>query len=290
MADPGPFGSASVVVFGLASAAAWGSADFGGGLASRRAPLFGVVLLSQVGGMAFAFGLALLRREPPPAPLDVGWSLLAGVLGAVGILGLYGGLAVGRMSVVAPVTGVLAAIVPVMAGVILEGLPHAVVLLGIAFALAAVVLVSRLPGEAGGRSGIELALASGLALGLFNVVISRVDDRLVFGPLTIVRAAEAATVVLVVLATRRPVRLPAALAPAVVGIGLLDMTGNAGFLFAQQSGPLAVASILSSLYPVTTLLLAALVLHERLTRTHAVGIAAAVGGIVLIGVGSMPGG
>jgi drug/metabolite transporter (DMT)-like permease len=75
-----------------------------------------------------------------------------------------------------------------------------------------------------------------------------------------------------------------------VGIGLLDMAGNAGFLFAQQSGPLAVAAILSSLYPVTTLLLAALVLHERLTRTHAVGIAAAVGGIVLIGIGSMPSG
>ena len=286
MADPGPFGPASVVVFGLISAAAWGSADFGGGLASRRATLFGVVVLSQVAGMAAALALAVLRAEPLPAPPDIGWSALAGVLGAGGILGLYGGLAVGRMSVVAPVTGVLAATVPVVAGIVLEGLPNGLVVLGIGLALAAVVLVSRVPGEAGGRSGIELAVAGGLALGLFNVAISQVDDRLVFGPLVIVRAVEAATVALVIVVAHRPASVPSRLIPAVLGIGLLDMAGNAGFLFAQGTGPLAVASVLSSLYPVTTVILAAVFLHERVTPVHALGIALAVGAIACIALGS----
>ena len=290
MPDSGPFGSASVVVFGLLSAAAWGSADFGGGLTTRRATLYGVVLLSQVAGMAVAFLLALVRGEPPPAAADTAWAAVGGVLGAVGITCLYSGLAVGRMGVVAPVTGVLAAIVPVAAGIFLEGLPPAIVLAGIVLAIVAVVLVSRVPGEVGGRSGIELALVAGVALGLFNVAISRVDDRLVFGPLTIVRGIEAVTVAIVVLSTRRRAAVPPRLLPAVAGVGVLDMTGNAAFLFAQGMGPLAVAAVLSSLYPVATLILAAFVLRERMTRTHAIGIAAALGGIVLIGAGASRGG
>ncbi|MFL5681258.1 MAG: EamA family transporter [Chloroflexota bacterium] len=288
MPDVGPFGSASVVVFGLLSAAAWGSADFGGGLTTRRATLYGVVLVSQLTGMALALVLALLRGEAMPAATDAGWAVVAGLLGAVGIAGLYSGLAVGRMGVVAPVTGVLAAVVPVAAGIALEGLPPTIVLVGIVLAIAAVVLVSRVPGEAGGRSGIELALVAGVALGLFNVAISRVDDALVFGPLTIVRGVEALTIGTVVIVSRRRVAVPARLLPAVAGVGVLDMTGNAAFMFAQGMGALAVAAVLSSLYPVATLILAAAVLGERMTRSHAIGIAAAVAGIVLIGAGAAP--
>jgi drug/metabolite transporter (DMT)-like permease len=290
MPDAGPFGSASVVVFGLLSAAAWGSADFGGGLTTRRATLYGVVLVSQVTGMALALVLAFVRGEALPAAADAGWAVVAGLLGAVGIAGLYSGLAVGRMGVVAPVTGVLAAVVPVAAGIALEGLPPTIVLLGIVLAIVAVVLVSRVPGEAGGRSGIELALVAGVALGLFNVAISRVDDALVFGPLTIVRGVEALTIGTVVIVSRRRAAVPSRLLPAVAAVGVLDMTGNAAFMFAQGMGALAIAAVLSSLYPVATLILAAAVLGERMTRSHAIGIAAAVAGIVLIGGGAAPGG
>jgi drug/metabolite transporter (DMT)-like permease len=290
MPDAGPFGSASVVVFGLLSAAAWGSADFGGGLTTRRATLYGVVLVSQVTGMALALVLAVVRGEALPAAADAGWAVVAGLLGAVGIAGLYSGLAVGRMGVVAPVTGVLAAVVPVAAGIALEGLPPTIVLLGIVLAIVAVVLVSRVPGEAGGRSGIELALVAGVALGLFNVAISRVDDALVFGPLTIVRGVEALTIGTVVIVSRRRAAVPSRLLPAVAAVGVLDMTGNAAFMFAQGMGALAIAAVLSSLYPVATLILAAAVLGERMTRSHAIGIAAAVAGIVLIGAGAAPGG
>lgn len=287
MAEGGPFGSASVVVFGLFAAVAWGAADFGGGYATRRAlPLFGVVLGTQLVGMVLAFALAVTRGEPIPAPADIGWSALAGAIGAVAILALYGGLALGRMGVVAPVTGVLAASVPVAAGILLEGLPQPLVLAGIALAIVAVVLVSRVGGDDGRRSGIELALVAGVGLGLFTIVITRVDEKLVFGPLAVVRVVDAVIIVAVVLIARRAVAVPLAGLPAVATIGALDMLGNAGLLFAEQTGSLAVASVLTSLYPVTTVLLAIVVLRERVTASHLVGIGLAVVGIVLITYGS----
>jgi uncharacterized membrane protein len=296
MSDPGPLGSASPVVFGLTAAALWGTADFGGGLASRRATLYGVILVSQVAGVAAAVALAIARAEPWPGMLDVAWSVVGGLLAAVGIVGLYGALAVGRMSVVAPVTAVLAALVPVSFGIVTQGLPVASVGIGIALAIVAVVLVSRVAEDAthGGaalaarsRSGLDLAVVGGLGLGLFGVAISRVDPGLVFGPLAIVRVIEASAVALVALAFRRPAAMSLALLPAVLVVGVLDMGGNAGFLFARQAGPLAVAATLSSLYPITTILLAALVLRERLTLSHGVGIATALAGIALISAGSV---
>jgi drug/metabolite transporter (DMT)-like permease len=290
MPDAGQFGSVSAVVFGLGAALLWGAADFGGGLASRRSTVFGVVLVSQAAGFVAAIVLAIIRAEPLPSAIDVMWSVIGGVLAAVGIVGLYGGLAVGRMSIVAPVTAVLGALVPVLFGVVTQGLPVAAVVVGIALAIVAVVLVSRVPGEADSarrRSGLDLAVVGGLGLGLFGVAISRVDPALVFGPLAIVRVSEAAAVALAVLALRRPAVVSAGLLPAVLLVGVLDMLGNAGFLFARQTGSLAIAAALSSLYPITTVLLAAVVLRERLTRSHGLGIATALAGIALISAGSV---
>jgi drug/metabolite transporter (DMT)-like permease len=190
------------------------------------------------------------------------------------------------MGVVAPVTGVLAAIVPVLAGIALEGLPRPIVLAGIGLAIVAVVLVSRVASPTGGRSGIELALVGGFGLGLFNVTLSRVDDGLVFGPLVVVRFVEAALIAAVVVLWRRPGRVPVRLLPAVAVIGVLDMTGNAGFLFAEATGSLAVASILTSLYPVTTILLAIAFLREPMNRSHAFGIGLALVAILCITAGS----
>lgn len=294
MPDPGLFGSASPVVFGLTAAALWGTADFGGGLASRRATLYGVILVSQIAGVAAAVLLAIVRAEPLPAMLDIAWSVIGGLLAAVGIVGLYGALAVGRMSVVAPVTAVLAALVPVSFGILTQGLPVTSILIGIALAVIAVVLVARATHDAGtaahtdarSRSGFDLAVVGGVGLGLFGVAISRVDPALVFGPLAIVRVTEASAVALVAVALRRPAAMSVALLPAVLVVGVLDMGGNAGFLFARQTGPLAVAATLSSLYPITTILLAAIVLRERLTLSHGLGIATAIAGIVLISAGS----
>jgi drug/metabolite transporter (DMT)-like permease len=275
-----------VVLMGLAAALAWGTADFGGGLTSRRAALFGVVFVSQLVGMALALPIAVARGEAMPGLPDVGWSVAAGVLGVIGILSLYRGLAVGRMGVVAPVTGVLGACVPVVIGIALEGLPQSVVLLGIALAIVAVTLVSRAPGHVGQRSGIELGIVAGLGIGLFNVAISRVTEGFVFGPLTIVRGVQAVLVIAIVVAARPSWRLDRRVLPAVAVIGILDMAGNGFFIMAAQAGPLAVAAVLSSLYPVATVILATLILRERLGRLHAAGIAAAIVAIALISSGS----
>ena len=164
-------------MLGLAAAAAWGAGDFGGGLTSRRAPVFGVVLLSQVVGMAIAIGLALLRGEGVPHGTDLLLCFVGGTLGGVGITALYRGLAVGRMAIVAPVTGVLAAVIPVVGGIILEGLPATMVLAGIGLAILSVVLVSRVADEGGGRAGLTEALVAGVAIGSFGIVISGLRDR-----------------------------------------------------------------------------------------------------------------
>ncbi|MGK2851343.1 MAG: EamA family transporter [Candidatus Limnocylindrales bacterium] len=285
MIDAIPAG-ATTVLFGLGAALAWGAGDFGGGLASRRAPLFGVVLLSQLVGLAIAVGVAVAREEPFPAGRDLLLSLLAGGLGGLGITMLYRGLAVGRMGIVAPVTGVLAALIPVTAGIILEGLPRDIVLAGIVVAILAVVLVSRVADEGGGRSGLREALVAGVAIGLFGVAISQISDGIVFSALSVIRATQSILVVAIVLIGRSAWRLPrASLAPIAV-VGVLDMAGNSFYLLAVQSGALAVAAVLSSLYPVTTVILAAIVLRERVTRDHALGIVLAVAAILMIGFGS----
>ncbi len=279
-----PFGAAS---FGLASALAWGAGDYGGGLLSRRASGLGIVLVSQVVGMVISAVIAVLRTEPWPGAPDVGWSVVSGVAGVVGISCLYRGLAVGRMGTVAPVTAVLAAALPVLAGVLLEGLPSPIVLLGIGLAIVAVLLVSRVSaGEGRGREGLGLALTAGVALGTFNITIARLTEGLVFGPLVIVRGVEALFVVLIIAATRTPWRLSDQILPLALIVGVLEMSGNAFYSRARQAGQRATAAALSSLYPVTTVILAAAFLHERITVIHALGIVAAAAAIVLITTGS----
>jgi len=264
----------------------WGAGDFGGGLAARRAPVFGIVLLTQAVGMIVAIVLAILARESIPAAVDVAWSAVAGVVGAVGISALYRGLAVGRMSVVAPVTGVLAAALPVVVGIVLEGLPAGSVLAGIGLALAAVVLVSRVSDDTGRSGGLGLALLAGTAIGLFNVTLTQVADGSVFWPLAVMRASQVAIITLAVVLTGAAWRLPRALMPRVAVVGILDMGGNTFFLLAAQAGALAIAATLSSLYPVTTAILAVILLRERMAPAHAVGIVAAGVAIALIAAGS----
>jgi drug/metabolite transporter (DMT)-like permease len=242
--------------------------------------------VSQLVGMALAAGLTLFRGETAPTTLDLGWSVLAGIAGATGISALYKGLAVGRMGVVAPVTGVIAAVIPVAAGIVLEGLPPPLVLAGIGLAIVAVVLVSRSDDGEGGASGLGLALLAGVAIGAMSVFISQISDGHVFGPLVVIRATQAVFIVGLVLVTRSAWRVDRRLMPATAGVGVLDMAGNGAFILAVQSGALAVAAVLSSLYPVTTVILAALFLRERVTGMHAVGIALAMGAIACIALGT----
>jgi drug/metabolite transporter (DMT)-like permease len=273
------------VILGLAAAVAWGGGDFGGGLASRRVPVYGVVLVSQVTGFVGTFVIAVARGETFPTGGDLLICAIGGALGAFGITMLYRGLAIGRMGIVAPVTGVLAAVIPVVAGFLIEGVPPPLVLLGIVVAVVAVVLVSRVADDTGGRAGLPEALAGGTAIGLFGVAIAYLSEGDVFADLAVIRLVQGVLVgaaVLVMRAAWRPG--PSWLLPLVL-IGILDTAGNAFYLAAVQTGQLAIASVLSAMYPVTTVILAAVVLRERITRDHTIGIVLAGAAIALIGLG-----
>jgi len=281
-----PSPTIAVVLLGLGSSIAWGISDFLGGLSTRRAPLLGVLAITQVLGVALALPLAVAHGESLPSQSDLGWSVVSGLFGVVGLGCLYHGLGVGRMGVVAPVTGVLVAIIPVGFGFALEGTPGALAIVGIGLAIASVAVVARVPGEqAGESSGFWWGVASGLTLGAFTVTISRVTHGLVFGPLAVVRLTEALICAVAIVATRHAWRPPREAWRALVGVGLFDMTGTAAYIFAVQIGPLAVAGVLAALYPVVTVIGAATILRERMTRAHAIGVAAATVGVILIAGG-----
>lgn len=269
------------------SALAWGAGDFGGGTLARRAPLLGIVLVTQLVGMVMALGFVLARGEPLPHGTDLAWSVAAGVAGVAGISTLYRGLAVGRMGVVAPTTGVIAAVIPVVVGFALQGAPRPVVIVGIATALVAVVLVTRAPGHGEDRpSGIGWGLTAGLAIGMFNVCIGQLSGESAFAPLVVIRIVQAFVLIGLIAVGRQPWRPERTMLGPLVVIGALDMTGNAAFILATQAGQLAIAAVLSSLYPVTTVILAISIHRERLTRSHIAGIGLTALAIVLIGLGT----
>ncbi|MEZ0240198.1 MAG: EamA family transporter [Chloroflexota bacterium] len=273
-------------MLGVGASLGWGIADFGGGLASRRAPLLGVLLATQLVALAIALPLAGVAHEPTLSTRDIGLAVFGGVVGSVGLAALYRGLSVGRMGVVAPLAGVLTALIPVGAAIVLEGPPSLLVVAGIVAALASVVVVTRSDdGGADRPSGLAWGLGAGVAFGLFVLAISQLSDGVVFAPLAIVRGVEAAVIAIAILASRGAWRVPRATWWLIVPIGALDMASNVAFLGASHAGPLAIAASLSSLYPVVTVVLAAIVLREQVTAARAIGVGLAGLAIALIASG-----
>jgi drug/metabolite transporter (DMT)-like permease len=230
--------------------------------------------------------VALAVGEPVPGPTTLALAVMAGVLSVAGIVGLYRGLAVGRMGVVAPVTGLIAAILPVGVGFLRQGMPPPEVVAGIVAALAAVLLVSRSSDPAGRPSGIQYALIGGVGLGLFNVAVGAFPEHRVAWPLVVIKVAALLTIVVVVALSRGPWRLPRSVVPAAAAVALLDLAGNGLYILATQAGRLDVAATLSSLYPVTTVILAVVILREHVSRGHLIGIVTAGIAIALIAGGS----
>ncbi len=274
------------VVLALASAVVYGAADFLGGLASRRTSVFGVVAMSQLVGL-----LALLALLPwlggPVGPTDLAWGAAAGLAGAAGLVVFFRALAGGVMSVIAPVTAVTAAAVPVLVGLLAGDRIGPWAAVGIAMALAAVVLVSAEGGLSALRTArpasVVPALVAGAAFGLFFVLLDRTSQTSGLTPLVAARVTSVALVVVVAVAGRRSLRVTRAALPLVVLSGIGDMSANALFLLAtQQEGQLAITGVLASLYPVTTVLLAQALLRERLVGAQVAGLGAAVVAVVLI--------
>jgi drug/metabolite transporter (DMT)-like permease len=275
-----------VVALGLLASLGWGVGDFGGGLMSRRAPVLGVLFTSQIASLSVGIPLLLLTPEPSMTPGDLLLATIAGALGASGLGLLYRGLSVGRMTVVMPIAATLTAALPVVFGFVTEGIPSTFAIAGIIAAATGVVLVSLSPAPPDDRpSGLWYGIVTGLLFGLFPIVMNGISDDVLVSPVVAVRVASIVTAGALILARRQPWRVPRSLWPMMLGIGLADMLATAAYLAALNVGPLAIAAILTSLSNVVTVILAALVLRERITPVHGVGIAAAGVAVVLIAIG-----
>jgi drug/metabolite transporter (DMT)-like permease len=273
------------VVFGLAAALSWGSGDFNGGLASRQANASRVVVATYTVGLVLLTILAWVWKEPLPVPMDIFWGTLAGLAGASGLVAFYRALAKGRMGIVAPVSAILNAAVPVLFGIFTQGMPNPYQLGGFLLALLAIWFISRPPEQAKGHpEGFGLALLAGCGFGCFFTLISRVHADATFWPLAVARLTSACFLLVVLSTRRQPILPPTTVWPLIVLAGTLDALGNAFFVLAAHSGRLDVASILSSLYPAATILLAAIVLRERVTRIQALGILFALVAVPLISI------
>lgn len=281
-------------LYALLAAVLYGAADFLGGIATRRATMIGTVLVTQGAGLVFLLLVTPLLPDAHLTRHDVLFGALAGVTGSVGVALLYLALAIGPMSVVAPITAVCAAIVPLGIGLLLGERPHPVAGIGVVLALVAVGLLSQAdtPGGTSGSAtaasparlgrGVRVALASGVAVGGFFAALAQTSSSAVLWPLAISRTVSVTMFLTTALVSGRPAGVPrAALGPA-LACGALDMVANALYLAAARQGQLGLVATLASLYPASTVLLARLVLGERLGAWQQVGVGGAVAAILLI--------
>lgn len=284
------------VLFGLLAAMTYGAADFAGGRVSRRADVFTVVLISQLIGAVPLVLVVPFFADAPPTAQALAWGGAAGFAGGTGVLFLYRGLAVGRMSVVAPITGVVAASLPAVFGLAIGERPGAISLAGVVVALIAVVLVSSAPPPADERdvdltervaqsSGVTHAFASGTNFGLFFVFLDRAGDDTGVWPLVGTRVASLALVALAVVLLGRPFRPPAGTVVAMGTAGILDVAANVFYLVSTRYGLLTLVAVLTSMYPAVTVLLARLFLNERMIRKQIAGLGLAGAAIAMIVLG-----
>lgn len=286
------------IVLGLLAAISYGASDFAGGLASRRANALTVVVVTQLTGVVLLLALLPWTWAGGPTTQAWAWGAPAGLAGGVGVVLLYRGLAIGRMSVVAPITALLAAALPVLIGLAQGERPSWAAAAGVAVALIAIVLVSSAadppdhvitdaPPTAAllRRPGLLEALGSGTGFGLFFALLGQVQGGGAVWPLLAAKAASLTLLLLLALSRRAPLRPPSGTLGLMVFAGALDMAANGAFLLASRASLLSLASVLTSLYPATTILCARLVLHERLTRVQSGGLVLAALGVVLITLG-----
>jgi drug/metabolite transporter (DMT)-like permease len=268
----------------LVAAASWGGGDFCGGLASKRASVFRVVAVAHGCGLIAVLTMAWLTREAIPPRADLLWGAFAGLVGAFGIAALYKALAIGRMGVVAPVAAVVTGVLPVLVGFRTEGIPDRLQMLGFALALVSIWLVARPNEHVDSHRGLGLAVLAGLMFGLFLVAGKQAGHHGIFWPLVAARLVSTTLMLALVAISPRDLQpLRGVLWPMVLS-GLLDSAGNALFIAATRHGRLDVAAVLSSLYPASTVILARVLLKERISKSQGFGIVGALASVALVSV------
>lgn len=273
------------ILSGLAAAISWGAGDFSGGLASKRTSAFTVVVLSQFVSLLFLLLAALLIAEEDISTADMILGALAGMCGAIGLVALYSGLARGPMGVVAPMTAIVSTTVPVLFSLLSEGFPGIRQLLGFFSALVAMWLITRTSQDGSFRiRDLNLPIIAGIGFGLFFIFIDRVSEHAILWPLVSARTASILLVfTLAILMRQLPVPASRQL-PAIALAGIFDTGGNAFFALATRMGRLDAAAIMSSLYPAVTVILAWIILKERLSRSQWLGVLLVLIAIILIAI------
>lgn len=276
----------------LISAVLYGSADFFGGLTARRANTVATVFVSQLAGLVLVLLALPFLPTATVSSRDWIWGIVAGLSGGIGVALLYRALAVGTMAVVAPVTAVCAAMLPVFFGFALGERFGLLTVGGIVLAFVAIVLVSqpRKTDQDAAQSsarrslppGIGLALLAGVIIGIFFLALARTNSAAGMWPLIAARFTSIALFGIIAVATGRSVRMSAPATATAVAGGVLDMLANAVYMFAARVGPLSIIVTLASLYPAATVILARVILHERLSFVQGVGIASALGAVAII--------
>jgi drug/metabolite transporter (DMT)-like permease len=265
----------------------FGCSDFLGGLASRRDSAIAVTANSHLLGFAILTVAALLFPAPF-GPGDLVWGAAAGIAGGIGVTALYGALARGRMALVAPITAALSGSLPAVYDLLRGTEVRPIALVGLAIALVAVVIVSA-TGHPDDRaampvSAIVLSFVAGITFSASFIFFSMAGKTSGLVPLVVARAVSASLMLALAAARRGTVVLARDARTSAFGAGALDAAANVTMLTAIRIGPLAVASVLGSLYPVVTILLARVVLHERLRWAQRAGVALALAAVVLASI------
>jgi drug/metabolite transporter (DMT)-like permease len=280
----------------LASAAMWGTADFMGGIAARKISPFRVAFLGQLVGLVIVTGVLPFLPGEPSAP-DLAWGAAAGIGGGLGILCLYKGLGEGRMNVVAPVTAVCAAALPVIAGLALGEVPGTVALIGVGLAILAVALLGMQEHPRDGGEGsptgrvmtrrsLGLALGAGVGFAIFYIFLGQTSEDSGLWPLLSDRIVACVLLGAIPFTWRASPASWRTGSGLVLGAGALDMAANVSYLLAVQRGSLTLVAVLASLYPAGTVLLSRFLLEEPLGRLHAAGLVLALIAVALIAGGS----
>ena len=270
-------------VCGIGSAVAWGAGDFSGGVASRKANEFTVVLFSQMIGALFLVGLVWVSAENAPVMKPLIFGAIGGVCGSLGLIALYRAFARGRMGVAAPISAVITAIMPIVFTFLHQGLPGNIQVVGFGLALVAVWLISHVKGEAGlSPEEMFLPIMAGTGFGLYFIFLGVAAAESVTWPLLAARAASL-TVVFIFFMLGKNTGLPTrAQFPLIALTGILDAGGNALFAVAVHLGRLDISATLSSLYPAVTVMLAWTILKERLIAQQWCGVVVAMAALICI--------
>jgi len=273
-------------LFGLAAALSWGTCDFAGGLASRKVGPYRAVFITEFLGFSLVLLILPFSNEPIPALSTFLWSMGAGIFSTIGLLALFQAMQHGRISIAAPISAVLAAVVPVIVGSVLDGIPQTMVLFAFVLALLAVILISNEKETETStpisRKFISLALLSGTSFGIYFVMMNRAGQNAVIAPMMIGRFAAMLVTGSYLLFGRKSFKIESGNWHLLFLSAFFGVGGNAFYILAGQTGRLDVTAVLSSLYPGMTVLLAWLILKEKLQLSQWFGILLALIAIVMI--------